>query len=372
VSRKLGNKKTTLLLGSYGRGNIGDDAFLLAALELLPDHKLYINSANDNLLSPEVRLLVTTIATGSLRDFLKKIKVFRDIRNVIYCGGDLWVELYGDRMPRKSLYKMTALNIIARLTGKDVYYIGCGIGKLSGYSLWLARFSARLANGVLAREQRSADALHMSHVQVGPDLTVNLPYFQPPKARTRTKSNEGKFVVGISILYFVPNPASNFPRLVDSIAKLVASMPPSEFRFVLLPMLISSQITQDDLWASEQLRNRLGRRDVDIIVSSSVKECVASLAGLDLLVGARLHANILATLSGTPCLGIAYRPKVSSFFHDNDLDEYCIDLDGLDKLEEKFWQIYDARVQVSQKFLAVSRENLKERSTYQVFISQHF
>src|SRR5687767_14340252 len=107
--------KNILLLGSYGRGTIGDDALLLAALKLFQGHKLFINSANDELLPSAVRSSVTTMSTTDNRDWRKKLAIFRKLNAIVYCGGDLWVELYGDRFPRISLYKMLIVNLIARL-----------------------------------------------------------------------------------------------------------------------------------------------------------------------------------------------------------------------------------------------------------------
>lgn len=359
-----------LILGSYGRGNVGDDAFLLAALELFPNQILYINSADDELLPAEVKARVTTISTHSLRDIVNKLFVFKRIQAIVYCGGDVWVELHGNRFSRKSLYKMVILNSILRLAGKQAYYIGCGTGKLTGYSLWLARLAARLANGIMVREQRSAEVLGLSKVQVAPDLTVNLPYFQQKKVRQRDEGQ--RCLIGISILYYVPNPKRNFTRLLDSLTKLVESLPKEKFRIILLPMLVSSRTPHDDLWASKQLLSRINTHDVQIIVPHNVKECVNTLSSLDILVGVRLHANILATLSGTPCLGVAYRPKVSSFFHDNEIDEYCCaNFEELSELETNFWNMYHNYPKVRQHFSHISKQLINKRSAYHAFVDRH-
>src|SRR6266702_1396691 len=169
------DKPHTLLLGSYGRGNLGDDVFLVAAAELFANHKLYINSADDSLLPDSAKGLVTTISTTSSKDALKKLQIFLKVKNIVYWGGDVWVELYGDHFPRQSLYKMIALNAFARLFNKKVHYVGCGIGKLRGWSLMLAKMSARLGHTVIARERRSAEVLGLAGVEVMPDLAINLP-----------------------------------------------------------------------------------------------------------------------------------------------------------------------------------------------------
>jgi polysaccharide pyruvyl transferase WcaK-like protein len=362
-------KAPILLIGSYGRGNIGDDAFLLAALQLFPGHELYINSADDTLLPAAVRGKVTTIATASGSGLMNKLRTFARIKHIVYNGGDLWVELYGDRFPRQSLYKMVIVNLLARLCGKKVFYMGCGIGKLTGYSLWLARLSARLANAIVVREQRSADVLALPHVQVLPDLVTNL------DIAPVTKSSIGKpFTIGISLLYHLPNPEQNFPRLVKILTAIIDAMPQDSVRVVLFPMLASPHETHDDVWASEQLQAALPGRQVTIFAGREVDEYVAALRDVDVLVGARLHANIIALLAGVPSIGISYRPKVAQFFAMYGLADYCLELDTLsaDQLLERIGYIQANYAAVTDTFLGARAQTADERTGYQTFIANNF
>jgi colanic acid/amylovoran biosynthesis protein len=362
-----------LLLGSYGRGNIGDDAFLAAALRHFPqDTPFYLNSAHDELLPKIAHGRVQTIATDNNQDFKKKLRVFRDIKHIVYCGGDLWVELYGDRFPRQSLYKMLGMNLIARLTGKKVHYLGCGIGNLHGYSLQLARASARLANSVIVREPRSAKVLGLKKSIVLPDLVSSLDW--PAKSASRAPGKP--FTIGISILYHLPNPEQTFRQLLETLHDFVAGLPSDQFRIVLFPMLISPSDPKDDLWASRQLQLALEDvcQDVTISPARELDDFVQELSDVDLMIGARLHANILAMLTGTPCLGIAYRPKVMSFFAANKLKDYCIDLSRLNaqNLSELFWIMHDAYGHVTKQVLDARERSIEEGASYQTFIARHF
>lgn len=361
----------TLLLGSYGRGNLGDDVFLVAAAELFAHHTLYINSADDSLLPESARGLVTTISTTSPHDAIKKLKVFLKVRNIVYWGGDVWVELYGNRFPRQSLYKMVALNTLARVFGKKVHYVGCGIGKLRGWSLLLARMSGRLSHTIIARERRSAEVLGLAGVEVMPDLAINLPYYRP---RLHTlPARRRRFVIGISLLYFVPRPAQNFPKLVEHIAAFISSLPADKFKVVLLPMLVSEREPHDDVWASQQVQAALAESNVrmEMYKPKSLQDMVQTLGSFDLVIGTRLHANILATFNATPCLGIAYRPKVASFFRDNNLSDYCVDLDILASLPTVFWSMYNNYQSVARQFYEASQRNIAQREAYQKFAVEY-
>ncbi|HET8671173.1 MAG TPA: polysaccharide pyruvyl transferase family protein [Candidatus Saccharimonadales bacterium] len=355
-----------LLLGSYGRGNIGDDAFLLAALKLFRRHNLFINSADDELLPKSVRGQVTTIATSGNRDVLRKIRVFGSIKHIVYCGGDVWVELYGDRFPRQSLYKMVVVNLLARLFGKKVHYLGCGIGKLDGYSLFLAKLSARLAHSILVREPRSARVLNLGKIRVLPDLVTNV---DMPMHHQRKRGEP--FTIGLSILYHLPDPQKTFPWFMQVLAKSLRPTLQADTRIVLFPMLVSPSDPHDDAWASEQLTKLLDHPNVRVHTSREVEDYAQAVADVDLLIGTRLHANIIALMAGVPILGISYRPKVAQFFEMNGLGQYCLELEGMSAslLSEKLEAIRKDYATALKQVRAARNRNLQERAGYQDFVT---
>lgn len=357
--------KPILILGAYGRGNAGDDVFILSAAALFPDRTLYINSANDSLLPAEVRGHIKTISTVSPWDLYKKITLFIRIKEVVYWGGDLWVKLYGTRMPRQLLYKMVFTNALLRLGRKKIYYIGCGIGDLSGYSRWLARLSGRMASAITVREQRSAKVLNLPNVKVLPDLAINLPYHRPV---LHTISPKRPFSIVVSMLWSVPNPAYNFPLLVKHITALLDTLPAEQFKITLLPMHVAGE-KYDDLWASQELALNMQHRTVDVYSARDLPSIISLLAESDLVIGGRLHANILALLNGTPAIGISYRPKVQSFFSDNGLADYAVEIGALHTLPQRFWQVYNDYARTAEAFYAAGKANLSKRAEYAALVS---
>jgi len=358
-------KKPILLLGAYGRGNAGDDVFLHSALELFADRDVYINSADDSLLPPQFQGKVKTISTVSAGDFFKKLALYFRIKEVVYWGGDLWVELYGTRLPRILLYKMITLNTLLRLSGKKIYYVGVGIGRLQGLSLALARLSARMAKRVVVREKRSSNVIGLKNVEVLPDLAINLPYNQ---SRLHTKPTNRAFHVTVSILQSIPNPDINFPKLVTAVKELINGLPEDTFKVTLLPMHVSNDEPKDDLWASEQLKMQL-TRSADMFEPRDLETIVKQLRESDLVIGTRLHTDILGMLNGTPSIGIAYRPKVKSLFEDNGIGEFCTDLDNLEVLPQMFNNIYEHYNEVAERFFTISQENLSKRADYKTLTS---
>jgi len=361
-------KEKILILGSYGRGNAGDDALLSAMLKLFENFSIVINSANDSSLPKGIREKIITIQTHGISDIFKKIKIFFQIKYVVYGGGDVWVELYGERFPRINLCKMLIVNFVCRIFGKKIFYFGCGAGDIFGLSLLLAKTSAQLANYVIARDLHTINLLKIKNIIELPDLTVNL--FENNKVSKNL--DEKNIYVGISLLYYLPNPNKNFISLVKEFQKLFLSFDGANIRFIIIPFFISNEVMFDDLWVAKKLFGDGEFKNVEIFNSNKIEDILALLPRLNLMVGTRLHANILAVFSGIPSLGIAYRPKVRSFFHQNNLDKFCIEIDEISRIIPKVSAMLDDKINVKNNFLRVQQKIIKKRVKYEEIIKKLF
>jgi len=361
-------KEKILILGSYGRGNAGDDAFLFSALKLFNNYSLVINSANDDLLPKEIVDKVITISTDGAGDFFKKIILFFQIRYVVYCGGDLFVELHGEKFPRISLWKMLIVNIICKIFNKKVFYLGVGAGDISGFSLFLARISAKLSDFIVTRDSHTIRLLKVKKMLELPDLAINL--FETNK--TNKKNLKQTIYIGISLLYFLPDPEINFPLVVEEFQSLFAFFDNKDVKFIIIPFFISKHTKHDDLWVSKKLINNSKYKNVEVFNSNKLEDILTLLPQLSLMIGTRLHANILAVLSGIPTLGISYRPKVKSFFTQNKLDEFCINIDEIEKLVPKISMIIDSYPEIEELFLSAQKDLISQKVKYDSIVKKFF
>lgn len=362
-------KRNILVIGSYGRGNAGDDAFLVAILKLFHDYNIIINCADKELLPDEVKNKVTTINTHGYSDVLKKIKIFLGIKFIVYGGGDLWVELHGEKFPRVSLYKMLVVNLFSRAFGKKIFYFGCGAGPISGFSLFLARISARLATYIIARDSRTLDLLGMNSTILLPDLAINL--FENNRVRRKGKRGEC-FYVGVSMLYFVPNPRKNFPVVKSELKKLFHYFKEDNVKFIIVPFFKSEEIRFDDYWVAKDIVRGEEYKNVEIFESNRLEDILDLLSGIDLMVGARLHANILSVLSGTPAIGISYRPKVKNFFIESGLERYCIEINETQKLISIIENILTDTSRANQDFDNARSRIIEKKKDYENIVRQYF
>lgn len=365
--------KKILILGSYGRGNVGDDAFLYVAMKLFKKCKIFINSENDSLLPQDLRNQVTTIKTSGITDIFKKIYTFFTVTHVVYCGGDLWVELYGDKYPRQSLYKMLLLNIVLRIFGKKIAYIGCGAGRIDGFSLTLARTSAKLASLIIVRETHSQKILNIQGIEVLPDLTINL--FSTENKKNIGKDYNKSFLknIGISVMYYIPDACKNYPKYKRELIKVINTiLEKQDRRITLMPMLISEE-SYSDLKVCQEIYEEISdahKKKVAILNYSSFEDFLASISSLDLVIGTRLHANILSILNGVPSIGIAYRKKVSSFFYQIDMEYFCVHLDSMERIIDIFSYTENNYAEILQKIQVVKRKIMQKKELYENLVQK--
>lgn len=292
--------------------------------------ELYINSSDDVKLPDFIMKRFQIIPTAFFKQLVSKIKLFYKLDEIIYWGGDVWVVLPDSKIKRSHFYKMIIVNLLCRLSGKRIGYMGCGVGEITGYSLFLARLCSRLANFTLVRDARSGDLLRLPKENVLVDLaTVAGVGSLVSKKRIRNKS----LVIGLSVLYNLPNPDVNFEPYVSKLTTLTDQLLAQGHRVTFLPMFSTCQLHEDDTWASEHILQRLTKKSGAIIqTSSSVNDFIKNIDSVDIVIGTRLHTNILAILRGVPSIGIAYRAKVSSFFEDIDLSDCTVQLENIEDI----------------------------------------
>jgi polysaccharide pyruvyl transferase WcaK-like protein len=79
------------------------------------------------------------------------------------------------------------------------------------------------------------------------------------------------------------------------------------------------------LEAGQGRRDKRGSKRVWILDRELPPQALIALMGeLDMLIATRLHALILATVAGTPSIGIAYRSKVRAIFADNGRERWTV------------------------------------------------
>lgn len=89
---------------------------------------------------------------------------------------------------------------------------------------------------------------------------------------------------------------------------------------------------QDDFEVVRRLFDRVNASGelgdgVVVVATTNLEELQAYFAGVDVVVGTRLHSCILAMTSGTPAVALAYQPKATGTYKLLGLETMCLDVE---------------------------------------------
>ena len=241
-------------------------------------------------------------------DTIEIFKLLFKARLFISGGGGL----FQDTTSSKSVVYYAALLFMAKLAGCPSMIYAQGVGPLKRpLSIAVAQKAFGTASQITVRDNRSYELLRSWRLE--PVLTAdpvwNLAEKQTNQAVSDYLSNtkaKYSFVVGLSLR---ESPHVN-EQIVDRLAQILKETLPANSYLVLLPL----QATQDValLKRAEETLTQLGLSCgfLPEAPGETASQWLSMLDQIDLLVGMRLHALILALKRGKPVVGIAYDPKV--------------------------------------------------------------
>jgi polysaccharide pyruvyl transferase CsaB len=323
-----------VISGYYGFGNLGDEAILE---EIVAEVKRLVSVENIYVLSNNPQNTARTYGVkavsrwklGPLFNLLPRTRL------VISGGGGLFQDSSSAKPP---LFYGTQI-ALARFFGVPVFVFAQGIGPLkSGLSQAITRGALSLATLVTIRDKASQKVLENWGVkcELTADPVWNLDGSPLPQGvvdqidqlRGKRDVKKGfipygskeigaaveaaedakpKLLVGLSL-----RPSANFTQeSVEQLADVLDQTLPDYTKLLLLPL----QREQDMpvLEQFNQLWQKRGRSAENFYAVHLDKpsQWITLLGQLDLLVGMRLHAVIMALKCKVPVIGLAYDPKVS-------------------------------------------------------------
>lgn len=230
-------------------------------------------------------------------------------------GGDSFTDIYGTR---RFAY-LWASKLAAVILRKPLVLSPQTIGPFdSAWSRALAGYIAGLAARVFARDPKSFAALEEiapdARAQLATDVAFAMPF-------ERIDHGEGiHFGMNVSGLLFGGgySGANEFGMEIDYPAftrKLIAVLlQRGDVKVHLIPHVLSDTLPKDDDRAAiASLADEFPRAIAAPSFKSPI-EAKSYIAGLDMLVGGRMHACIAAHSSGVPVVPIAYSRKFAGLF----------------------------------------------------------
>lgn len=306
-SERLRVTTPVLLCGYYGEHNLGDDALLEALLAQLPPTAVPLVTAFDQ---EEIsrRHGVDSVNRRSLGSVLSAL---RRCRALVLGGGSL----LQDSTSIRSLIYYAALISAARLQGKPVLLWAQGLGPLRRRrSRALVRLLLPMATGITWRDAASAHLARQLGVAAphGTDAVWSLP-------RQHWLGLGGPIVVCWRPTDHLQGQEwSPYLKALEELAEH------TQREVIWLPFhRDQDQQLLDHLHQQRLIGEALYQRS-RVVHATTPAEAMALFRSASLVLAMRLHALILAALSGSPVCALSYDPKVQACASELGCD--CLDL----------------------------------------------
>ncbi|WP_432697784.1 polysaccharide pyruvyl transferase family protein [Marinobacterium sp. YM272] len=327
--------KFGLLWHSFSSGNLGVGALSLSNMMLIEEAAkkqgveaefVLIGSSGDCNYPPVGESLKYEFIEFSEKEFLKNpYKIYKAIKScdaVFDIGeGDSFSDIYG----KKRLIKLLVSKFMVLSAGVPLLLSPQTIGPFDTvWGRYIAAFIMKRCKEVFSRDHQSTKLLEKLNV-LSRCEAVDVAFYLPYGVSHDFKRNSSKKIgLSISALLFhggYRNNKNQFGLKTDYkklTFHLVEELLDRGYEVHLIPHVIPKGfIEEDDYSLAEVLKERYSQLVLAPRFRGPV-EAKRYMAGLDFLIGARMHATIGAFSAGVPVVPLAYSRKFSGLYESLD------------------------------------------------------
>lgn len=340
--------KKILLVGNFGSKNFGDELILRSALLIVREsgNEPWVLSAHPSETAKKygvksfARLPMGIRSLFSLR-WISTIAAFFRCDAVLFAGGGLFVDRFFLAKWIWGVHGFLALIFL-----KPLLFVGQSFEVKKGATSSILRILMKRARLITVRDQSSYNyALSLGvltdKLRLLPDMGVVI-LLEEAKLLPESRKNS----IAVSLCQW---------GMVDSniwsIAKKLES-------YEHIRCFAFQEGGDDDAQILHRLVSLLPGKNVEII-SINDPDFLQKFAACEFALTMRLHACLVATAFGIPCVAIAYQDKVSNIMTDMGMSEACV------KLNQSFDVDFDrARVFALNHPISVQALDLLRQNTY--------
>lgn len=300
-----------VISGYYGFDNLGDEAVLFSILKNLRELRLglRIKVLSNN---PDQTADIYQVSAGNRWQLREVYGALKETDMLISGGGSLLQDVTG----LKSLIYYLGVIWLAQRLGKPVFFYAQGIGPVNTtMGRLLMRLVVNKVNFITVRDESSCEDLagmgiKRPRIEVTADPVLGLEEKYVDKkngqailGQTGLDLSIEKKMVGISVRQW--QELSDYKKVVAELGDKLSRL---GYQVVFLPMHYPA-----DLKTSQETAALMEQPAVVLPGHYSVVEMASLIANMDLLIGMRLHALILAAVMNVPPVAISYDPKIDRF-----------------------------------------------------------
>ena len=369
----MAEKKTVLIAGYYGFGNVGDEAILSAILTGFKKQRKNLDfiviSSNPSL--TEVEHGVRSVGWKDINGLLEAA---RGCSLVVLGGGGIFQDYWG--LPKDAhltqnhwgITYYSSIGLLAHLYGKPFMIYSAGVGPLfSDEGKYWTRLTFELANIATVRDSESHALLTSlgvptDQVRVKPDPGFNL----VSKKREAIAILEaagvdlhGQPFLGVCLRNWT-NGGKSVTWKQELASALDLYIKKYKVQVVFIPFQIVDHELENDHAVALELINMMTEKEmVHIISSISPPEVMSGIIShCHILLGMRLHSLIFSIGSGVPAVALAYDSKVHNLMRLLQLSAYTLDVTTLkgDELVSALETVMNKRTQIHNSLITHGKD----------------
>ncbi|MFO7974031.1 MAG: polysaccharide pyruvyl transferase family protein [Candidatus Hydrogenedentota bacterium] len=336
------------IIGSYTGRNAGDAAILENIVrdiaEVLPNVQCEVLTVNPAFIRDTYadlpleavptlpwNLSIKSLGLPLLRSVLRSDAVI--VTSAILFDRKFWNPLYN------YLTSLLLALPLARRLGKKVFFYSVGVGPVyTAKGRKIVRYLLDHSDGVTLREEASIAIMHELGVHIEPVLAAD-------PALNQRLSPEMQREIGD----FLSAQTGEGPRIAINLNAYLDTWVGERNEATLTrPVFVREMgrvvrhVIEQWGWSAilicthymdegivEEVAKEAGREASVFVMSNrhyNHRQLMAAMAASELMIGMRLHCQILAVAAGTPCVALNYAPKVRHFMEMVGLDEYTVEL----------------------------------------------
>lgn len=302
--------KTVVLSGYYGYENMGDEALLAAIVgalkaEVADLHIIVLSAA------PEKTSARYGVEAASRLNLFSVASALKRADLLISGGGSLLQDVTG---PLTIPYYL-GIVALAKALGKPVMFYAQGIGPVNGsLGKTLIRLIADRVDMITLRDKASAELLHEIGV-CKPPLEVTA---DPVFGVDLTDCGGAEGILNELGFTLPEEPVAGiFVRewkgmlgYKKAVAGLADSLLDKNRQVIFVPMQYPA-----DVVPAGEIAGMMKNKPLLIEKGLKLSQITGLVNSMDIVIGMRLHALIIAAVCAVPMVGISYDPKVEDFLH---------------------------------------------------------
>lgn len=328
-----------IVSGFYGARNFGDELILKAISSDLqanvPGAQVFVVGQNPAYIEKNYGL--TAVARrehAPIDDLLRTADAF------LLGGGGLWHDYTFEQSGGiTGMFEGTKFSIggygshavMAQIRKVPFFVAGLGVGPLADPDAeLLVAFLASGAEKIVVRDQWSRDKLQslgIGGVEHHSDVVYALDLPDSAAENELGQLRSSHLMVGLNVRKWDRGEKPH-SELVERIAKALLEIEARSSKPLCVIEFPMQEGSQHDRGAMIEILDQLPERiRVERCPSDmNISAFLSRFRSVDVLLGMRLHACLLAHRSGVPAVGISYDPKVTAHFDELDRSEFVLDL----------------------------------------------